>query len=203
MQFVKFPSQKGERELMRYLGMVGYYRKFCSNFSTIANPLTNLLKKGKSFIWSEGCEKSFQKVKSILVSSPVLQAPAFDKQFKLAVDASDVGCGAMLFQEGLDGIDHPVCFYSKKFNVHQQNYSTIEKECLGMILAVQHFDIYLTAATFPILVFTDHNPLTFLHKMKNKNRRIMRWAIYLQEFDLQIQHIAGKDNIIPDALSRV
>ena len=65
------------------------------------------------FIWTEGCEKSFQKLKSILVSSPVFQAPAFDKQFKLAVDASDVGCGAMLFQEGLDGFDHPVCFTQK------------------------------------------------------------------------------------------
>ena len=137
-----------------------------------------------------------------MIRSPVLLAPDFDRQFKLAVDASDVGCGAMLFQEGPDGIDHPVCYYSRKFNKHQRNYSTVEKECLGMILAVQHFEIYVSSGAYPILVYTDHNPLTFLHRMKNKNRRIMRWSIFLQEYDLEIQHVAGKDNIIPDALSR-
>ena len=132
-------------------------------------------------------------------------APDFDKCIKLAVDASDVGIGAVLLEEDNNSIDHPVCYFSKKFNKHQKKYSTIEKECLAFILAIQQFEVYLTSSTSPIVVFSVHNPLSFLHKLKiykNKNQRLLRWSLLLQEFNLDIRHIKGKDNIIPDALSR-
>ena len=199
----EFPVPKCKRQLMRFLGMAGYYRKFCKNFSGIAEPLTNLLKKSTQFKWNDKCQDAFDRLKAILKSAPVLLAPDFDKCFKLAVDASDVGIGAVLLQEDNNGIDHPVCYFSKKFNKHQKNYSTIEKECLALILAIQQFEVYLTSSTSPIVVFSDHNPLSFLHKLKNKNQRLLRWSLLLQEFNLDIRHIKGKDNIIPDALSRV
>ena len=199
----EFPEPTCKRQLMRFLGMAGYYRKFCNNFSVIAEPLTNLLKKGKKFLWSNGCQYAFDKLKAILKSTPVLLAPDFDKSFKLAVDASDIGAGAVLIQEDNNGVEHPVSYFSKKFNKQQRNYSTIEKECLALILAIQHFEIYLGSTTFPIVVFTDHNPLSFLHKLKNKNQRLLRWSLMLQEYNLDIRHIKGRDNIIPDALSRV
>ena len=78
------------------------------------------------------------------------------------------------------------------------NYSTIEKECLSLILAVQHFEVYLTSSSLPIVVYSDHNPLTFINKMKNNNQRLMRWCLMLQEYNIDIQHIKGKDNIIAD-----
>ena len=199
----EFPVPKCKRQLMRFLGMAGYYRKFCKNFSGIAEPLTNLLKKSTKFKWNDKCQDAFDRLKAILKSAPVLLAPDFDKCFKLAVDASDVGIGAVLLQEDNNGIDHPVCYFSKKFNKHQKNYSTIEKECLALILAIQQFEVYLTSSISPIVVFSDHNPLSFLHKLKNKNQRLLRWSLLLQEFNLDIRHIKGKDNIIPDALSRV
>ena len=108
---------------MRFLGMAGYYRKFCKNFSGIAEPLTNLLKKSTKFKWNDKCQDAFDRLKAILKSAPVLLAPDFDKCFKLAVDASDVGIGAVLLQEDNNG-DHPVCYLSKKFNKHQKNYSS-------------------------------------------------------------------------------
>ena len=197
-----FPVPSGKRQLMRFLGMAGYYRKFCNNFSVIAEPLTNLLGKRVKFIWTDNCQKSYEKLKAILKSAPVLLAPSFDKEFKLAVDASDVGAGSVLLQVDDNGVDHPVCYYSKKFNKHQRNYSTVEKECLSLILALQHFEVYLASSVAPIVIFTDHNPLTFIHKMKNKNQRLLRWSLMLQEHNLDIRHIQGKDNIIPDALSR-
>ena len=188
---------------MRFLGMAGYYRKFCKKFSGIAEPLTYLLKKSTKFKWNDKCQDAFDRLKAILKSAPVLLAPDFDKYFKLAVDASDVGIGAVFLQEDNYGIDHPVCYFSKKFNKHQKNYSTIEKECLALILAIQQFEVYLTCSISPIVVFSDYNPLSFLHKLKNKNQRLLRWSLLLQEFNLDIRHIRGKDNIIPDALSRV
>ena len=199
----EFPIPDGKKQLMRFLGMAGYYRKFCSNFSTIAEPLTNLLRKRNQFIWNERCQQSFDKLKAVLINVPVLKAPNFNCRFKLAVDASDIGAGSVLLQEGENGIDHPVCYFSKKFNKSQMNYSTIEKECLSLILAVQHFEVYLTSSSMPIVVYSDHNPLTFINKMKNNNQRLMRWCLMLQEYNIDIKHIKGKDNIIADTLSRV
>ena len=197
-----FPVPTCKRELMRFLGMASYYRKFCNNFSVITEPLTNLLSIRMRFRWTSDCQNAFDKLKAILRSEPVLLAPNFNKEFKLAIDASDVGAGGVLLQEDDSGVDHPVCYFSKKFNKHQKNYSTVEKECLSLILALQHFEVYLTSSSSPIVVFSDHNPLTFIHKMKNKNQRLLRWSLLLQEYNLDIRHIKGKDNIIPDALSR-
>ena len=104
-----FPRPETRKQLMRFLGMAGYYRKFCQNFSTVAEPLTQLLSKKAKFLWNDKCEQAFEELKAILRSAPVLSAPDFDHQFKLAVDASDVAAGAVLLQEDKDGVDHPIC----------------------------------------------------------------------------------------------
>ena len=93
----------------------------------MVEPLISLLRKREKLIWSEECQQAFEKVKSLLLSAPVLRAPDFEKPCKLQVDASDVRIGAVLLQEGPQGIDHPVSYYSRKFNRHQANYSTSEK----------------------------------------------------------------------------
>ena len=126
----------------------------------------------------------------------------FYQHHALTENTSDVGAGSVLLQEDDNGVDHPVCYFSKKFDKHQRNYSTIEKECLSIILALQHFQVYLSSANAPIVVFSDHNPLTFIHKMKHKNQRLLRWSLMLQELNLDIGHIKGRDNIIPNTLSR-
>lgn len=117
------------------------------------------------------------------------------------VDASDFGQGAVLMQEK-GGERFPVAYYSKKFDKHQQNYSTIEKECLSMLNALKHFEVYLSSSKNSIRVFTDHNPLVFIENMKFKNRRLLAWSLTLQEFDITVSHVKGKDNIIADAFSR-
>ena len=197
-----YPPPKTRKELMRFLGMAGYYRRFCHNFSDVVAPLTDLLRKNAKFQWSAKCQAAFDKVKAILSSGPVLAAPDFNKGFSLAVDASDAGAGAVLMQADDDGVDRPVSYFSKKFSVSQRNYSTVEKETLALILALQHFDVYVGSATRLIVVWTDHNPLTFVARMKNKNQRLMRWSLILQEYILDIKHIRGKENVVADALSR-
>ena len=129
--------------------------------------------------------------------------PDFSCLFARSVDASDAAAGAVLLQEGNDGIDHPICYFSRKFNKNQRNYSTVEKECLALILALQHFEVYVTYSSFPIIVYSDHNPLVFLHKLRSKNQRLLRWRLMLQEFNIIVKHIRGKDNLIADCLSRM
>jgi len=199
---IKYPTPTTRKELMRFLGMAGYYRKFCRNFASVCEPLTNLLKKSHVFEWSVNCKKAFETIKSLLVSAPVLATPDFDKPFILTVDASDVGAGAVLLQEDGNGVDHPIGYFSLKFNPAQRIYSTSEKEALALVYALQHFDFYINPAQYPIRVYTDHNPLVFLNKVRTKNQRLWRWSLALQAYDLDIRHIAGKDNVLADALSR-
>jgi hypothetical protein len=199
---LKYPAPTTRRELRRFLGMVGYYRSFCKKFSVVAAPLTDLLSTKRSFVWTEESRVAFNQIKALLTTAPVLAAPNFTVPFVLAVDASDVGAGAVLMQGGKDGLEHPVCFFSRKFNCHQRAYSTIEKEALALVLALQHFEVYVGGAAHPVTVYTDHNPLTFLDRMRNHNQRLMRWCLILQAFNVNIKHIRGRENVVADALSR-
>lgn len=199
----KYPTPTTKKELMRFLGMVGFYRCFCRNFSAVAVPLTNLLRGGVDFCWTPLCQQAFERVKMLLTEAPVLAAPSFDRAFKLQVDASNVGAGAVLLQTSPDDNDRPIGFFSRKFNLYQLNYSVIEKEALALIWALQHFEVYVGSSEGPIVVYTDHNPLVFLHSLQNPNQRLMRWCLFLQSYSLDIHHIKGVENVTADALSRV
>lgn len=73
---------------------------------------------------------------------------------------------------------------------------------LALVLAVQHFEVYLGASGRTI-VYSDHDPLKFLSRMRNANQRLMRWSLILQPFNIEVKHIHGTDNILAEALSRV
>ncbi len=197
-----YPVPTTRRELRRFLGMTGYYRCFCKNFSVVVAPLTKLCSPTVPFVWTSECDYAFAAAKSLLCSAPVLAAPNFTLPFQLEVDASGTGAGAVLLQAGEDGVTHPVSYFSTKFKRHQLNYSTIEKETLAMLLALQHFEVYVCSSPSPVTVYTDHNPLVFLNQMYNHNQRLMRWALMVQGFQLNIQHKKGSENVVADALSR-
>lgn len=199
---LSYPTPTTRRELRRFLGLVGYYRCFCKNFSVLAAPLTALCSPSVPYTWTAECEHAFQAAKSLLCSAPVLSAPDYSKPFSLEVDASAIGAGAVLLQDDEAGVPHPVSYFSAKFKKHQLNYSTIEKETLAMLLALQHFNVYVGFTNVPVSVFTDHNPLVFLAQMYNQNQRLMRWALLAQGYNITILHKRGKDNIVADALSR-
>lgn len=107
----------------------------------------------------------------MLFYAPVLASPDLSRLFKLEINASAVGAGAVLLQEDAEGVDHPVCYFSRKFNTHQLKYSVIEKETLSLLLA--HFEVYVGSSPLPIVVYTDHNPLVFLAGLYNHNQRLM------------------------------
>jgi hypothetical protein len=88
-----------------------------------------------------------------------------ETKIKLAGDASHVGVGAVLLQEGKDKTDLTNCYFSKKLDKHLKNYSSIEKECLALVLSLKHFEIDVGFTFHPLIMFTDHNPLKFINKM--------------------------------------
>jgi RNase H-like domain found in reverse transcriptase len=138
--------------------------------------------------WSEDHKKGFFDVKSRLATRPILIPPNFDLPFFLAVDVSDVAIGANLFQV-IDHIEHPVCFLSKKPNVHQRRYSTVEKEGVALILSVRVFSVYF--GSLPVTVFTDHSPLQFINRMANHNQNVLRWSLELGQYSLYVVHRPG------------
>lgn len=196
--FLFQPTEQSFAVTLRWLVIIGASAKiFCR--SLICN--FDLLSPKLSFDWSNACQSAFEQTRNLLVNAPVLAAPRFDQPFKLAVDASDTGVGAVLLQEGSDGVEHPVSYFSRKLDVHQKWYSTIEKEALALGMALEHFEVYVNAAIAPVIVYTDHNPLVFLHRMRNKNRGLMNWSLQLQTFNVEVKHIRGRDNVLADALS--
>ena len=197
-----YPVPANRKALMRFLGMAGFYRRYCPNFARVAAPLTSLTSGKINYRWTEECQAAFNQLKMFLSNKPVLAAPNFERPFILQTDSSDIATGSVLLQEDEQGILHPVAYQSTKLNKHQVSYSTIEKELLSIVTAIKHFESYLYGAS-SLRIYTDHNPLTFLEKNKFANQRLLRWSLFLQPYNVTIHHIRGKDNIIADALSRI
>ena len=191
-----------KKQVRSFLGLTGYYRRFVPDYASIAVPLNDLTKKGKSdkVVWDKPQEEAYQLLKKLLSSPPILKLPDFDNIFILRCDASNVGVGAMLMQE-YEGEFFPVLYASRKLLPRECRYSTIEKKCLSIVWAVQKLYLFLFRREFQIQ--TDHKPLAYLQKAKTTNDRIMRWALYLQQFRYRIVSIPGNINVGPDFLSRV
>ena len=180
-------SRKAPKPLTKraFLGLVGYYRRFVPEFSEVASPLTDLTKKrmpDKDFL----AERSFQSLKDSLVKSPVLRVADPTKPFTLQTDASERGLGAVLSQADSEGKDHTVVYASRKLHQREQNYATIEKECLAIVWALKIFHTYLYGQNF--LIQTDHQPLTWLHRMKNANARLTCWSLAIQPYLFKVTH---------------
>lgn len=190
---------KTVREVRRIIGMITWYRRFVEGFSDIISPLTKLLRKGKKFDWDESCEQSFQKIKDALVSAPILACPNFNYPFYIQTDASAYGLGAVLTQRYNDR-EYVICYLSCSLTRAQQNYSSVERECLGVLWAVEKLRCYVELSKFYII--TDCHSLQWLENLKDPQGRLGRWALRLQQFDYEVIHRRGKDHIVPDALSR-
>ena len=197
-----FPVPKTKRQVRTFLGLTGYYRKFIPDYASISAALSDLTKKSapNTLHWTEPCQKAFDTLRERLCSSPVLRCPDLAAQFVLQTDASERGVGAVLSQQGPDGQEHPVGYFSRKYSAREQNYSTVEKECLAIKLATQAFQVYLLGREF--VVETDHRALEWLHRFKDTNPRLCRWSLMLQPFKFTVRHKAGVTHGNADALSR-
>ena len=147
-----------------------------------------MIKKSEpeTVIWTAEGIQTFNKLKEILVSSPVMANPDFSRPFILQTDASEFGVGVVLSQVDAEGYDHPVAYFSRKLLPREQRYATVEKECLAIKLGVEAFQVYLLGREF--IIQTDHRVLQWLTKFKDSNHRLMRWSLALQSFLFTIQH---------------
>ncbi|XP_041483470.1 uncharacterized protein LOC121430260 [Lytechinus variegatus] len=201
IQDAKPPRTK--KELRSFLGFVGYYRRFIPNFAAVASPLTDLTKAKlpNRIEWGDSQEGAFNALKAHLASSPILQLPNSDKPYFLRTDASNIGIGAVLLQENEETKEKfPVSYSSKKLLPREKSYATVEKEALAIVWGIQKYEPYLYGREF--VLQTDHQALTYLHRAKQTNARIMRWALTLQPYRFRVESIKSSQNVGADFLSR-
>ena len=196
------PRPSTKKELRSFLGLTGYYRRFVQDYASKAVPLTNMIKKSlpEQLTWTKQAEEAFWTLRETLTTQTTLHNPDFTKVFLLQTDAADAGVGAVLSQE--EEQDVPIAYFSQKLLDREKNYSsTVEKECLAVILGIKAFAAYLLGRQF--ILQTDHRALKWLHQFKEKNSRLTRWSLALQPYVFTIQHRKGRDNANADALSRL
>ncbi len=198
----EYPVPTNVTKVQQFLGLSSYYRRFVSGFAKIAGPLHALLKKGATFKWTLECQQAFDRLKQLLVTTPVLAFPRFGPghDFILETDASALGLGAVLAQRQDDGQVHPIAYASRSLQPHERNYGISELETLGLVWAVKYFRAYLLG--HHCVVYTDHSACTSLLNSPHPSAKLARWAMVIQEMDLEIKYRPGKANQIADALSR-
>ena len=192
-------APRNKKQLRSFLGLAGFFQRYIPHYANLTAPLTDTLRKGRDFNWDIQAETAFQGIKKIMCNQPILLIADYSKPFTMFIDASNVAIGAVLMQKDESGDLKPVCYFSKKLNEAQRNYAVRDKEALALVLAVRAFRVYLTG---PVDVYTDHEPLKFINRMAASNQRILRWALELQSYQLNIIHVRGKDNKLADYFSR-
>ncbi|KAF8052607.1 hypothetical protein N665_1538s0001 [Sinapis alba] len=191
----EWPTPKTIGEVRSFHGLAGFYRRFVRDFSTIAAPLTEVIKKSVGFTWGQAQEDAFQLLKERLTSAPLLVLPNFLKTFEIECDASGVGIGAVLMQE-----KRPIAYFSEKLGGATLNYPTYDKELYALVRALQVWQHYLWPKEF--VIHTDHESLKHLKGQQKLNKRHARWVEFIETFPYVIHYKQGKENVVADALSR-
>ncbi|CAN6718914.1 unnamed protein product [Malus baccata var. baccata] len=194
------PSPTSFREVRSFLGHASFYHRLIKDFSKVAQPLCRLLQKDVTFEFNEACTASFNQLKELLTTAPIIVPPDWSLPFELMCDASNYALGAVLGQRK-DKRPHVIYYASRTLNDAQLKYSTTEKELLAVVFALDKFRSYLIGTK--VIVFTDHAALKYLLTKKEAKPHLIHWMLLLQEFDIEIRDKKGSENVVADHLSRM
>jgi hypothetical protein len=154
-------------------------------------PLNELTRKDAEWLWTEHCQKVFDKLRNRVTSEPVLAHPELDKQFELEVDASGFAVGAVLLQKKEDGKRHPIAYFSKTLNEAQHNYDIADLELLAVVMSLDNWRSFLAGSPHKVIVYSDHQNLLYWKEPHKISRRIAREVLRLSEYNIEIRHIKG------------
>ena len=190
------PSPDGPAATRRFLGMVNYLAKFIPTLSDLCHPLRQAISK-EEWNWNQSCDKAITEIKEAILKTGVLRYLHPTAKITVQCDASSLGRGAAILQEG-----KPVAFASRALSSAEKNYSQLEKEMLAIVFALRRFDQYVYGRE--ILVESDHQPLeTILRKpLHEAPRRLQRMMMELQRYDLTVKYLKGENMYLADTLSR-
>jgi transposase InsO family protein len=197
-----WPKPVTKKELQSFLGFANYFREHIPLFAHVSRPLDKLRNhRDLCSVWGPQEQASFEALKALLVSSQVLSFPDFAQPFFVATDASRRGLGAVLYQ-GEKGSERWISFVARALRPGEEGYSATQKEMAAIIFALERFRCYLWGTHFTL--FTDHKALVFLRKQKaSMIPMFISWWGTLGEFDFDLVHRPGVENVLPDHLSRI
>jgi hypothetical protein len=195
-----YPVPTDLRSSRGFIGFVGYYRRFITNFSKVASPITDLTRKNEPFVWTDERQLAFETLRDALITAPILAHYDPTLETTMQTDALHFGWGVIISQIHPDGLEHPISIESGKFKDAELRYTTTEKEFLAIVEGFsRNRHILLPVHT---TVYTDHLNLRYWTKPRQLNPRQARWVDTLSNFRFKIVYRPGKEAILPDALSR-
>ena len=205
-----WPVPKCIKDVRKFLGFAGYYRRFVKGFARIVRPLNDMLvgvstkkptRKRMPFEWGEVQQRAFETIIEKLSNPPVLVYADYKKSFKLHTDASSSGLGAVLYQQQ-DGIDRVIAYASRSLKPSERTYPAHKLEFLALKWAItDKFHDYLYGASFEVV--TDNNPLTYVLTTAKLDATGHRWVAALSNYDFILTYRSGKLNQDADGLSRL
>ena len=197
---IKPPITK--KDVRRLIGFFSYFRSFIPSLAEKAKIITDLTQKHipNKVPWSTEHQNALENLKAELCNCVALHTIDFSQDFGLLIDASAVAVGCCLIQWS-EGTEKPIAFASMKLSETQSRWSTIEREAFAVIWALRRFRSWIFMSK--IIIFSDHNPLTFLTETIPKSSKLIRWALALQEFNFEFRYRAGRRNTAADFLSRI
>ena len=192
-----FPTRE---KLRSWLGLLNTFRDFIPNLHEVEAAFSNVRKKNAPWVVTDDMKRTFEVARQAVANITILSFPSPDKDLYIDADASDRGCGAILYQLADDGETRlPIRFMSHTFTTAALKWSTIEKECYALVRAFNTFEYFLFGREFKVR--TDHRNLIYMQR--SCNAKVQRWFGYLMLFDFVIEHIPGIRNVVADAMSRV
>lgn len=196
----EFPVPKKIKQVRAFLGLCNFYRRFIPSYSESTIPLCALLQKGKKWHWGEKEQSAFERIKNEFISTIMLHHPDFHKPYYLQTDCSGIALAGVLYQYDEDQEMKILGYHSKVLKGSELNWTTTEQEFYAVISCLKKFETYLRGNR--VIIRTDHRALQFVKSWKLYNSRVTRWILYLEQFDYEVQHIAGRLNVVADVLSR-
>lgn len=196
----EWPVPKQVSDIQSFLGLASYYWKFEQGFAKIAAPLTLLLQQAKSWVWTAREQESFDTLKEVLISAPILAYPDPALPFVVAADASDLAVGAVLQQDQGKRLQ-PIAYFSRKLKGAELNWSTHKKEALSQVLALKEWRCYLEGVPFELE--TDHSPLRYLQTQPTLSCKQAQWLGFFQQIQFTVKYKKGCQNKVADRLSRI
>ena len=177
-----------QSELRSFLGMTNYSSRFIPDYVSICEPLRRLTKQDAEWNWTSEQEDAFERLKSIMSSDTVITYYNPTRQINILVDASPVGLGAIMSQDG-----KVVAYASRALTSVESRYSQTEREALAIVWACEHFDMFIRGAP-NVNIITDHKPLECIWQKAKPPLRIERWGLRLQPYKLTIKYEPGHGN---------
>ena len=176
--------------------MTQYVSRFIPNYATITAPLRLLMRQDTPWKWEQEEQRALTELKEVLVGDQVMSYFDPKKKTKIIVDASPVGLGGLLLQEG------KVSYASRTLSDIESRYFQIEREMLAVVWIVEHFHLYVCGAQFSVM--TDHEPLIGIFRNhKQASARIQRWKLRLMPHNCKLVYRPGRDAENPaDFMSR-